>query len=471
MTELILAGIGFAVGGAVVWLLARAHYASETAGARTGAETRVVELETREKELQKQLTERQLEIGDLRAELETERVQRVQAETRDQAARESLESERRSLTETRERLSDAFKALSADALRQSNTQFLELASQTLDAQLGPRETKITALLDSLQGELRRAENYVRELEGKREHAYASLDTRLQELVGQSRDLGHETSNLVSALRGSQTRGRWGEIALQKIVELAGMTEHCDFDKQVSVESDSARFRPDMVVHLPDHREIVVDAKVPLDDYEDAERATTEEQREQALGRHAQAMRRHMTQLADKAYGRQLSQSPNLVVMFIQLESSVAAAFRTDGKLLSDAMGRRVVIATPTTLLALLLAIAHGWQQQQLGENAEEIRRLGKELYDRLGAMAGHVRTIGHGLEEAVNAYNDAVGSLERRVLPAARRFHELGVGERDKPLPSLDPVDQTPKRITATELGEQLAIEPGSKDPEADSAR
>jgi DNA recombination protein RmuC len=464
MSEAILVIVGVLIGAAGAWLIARAQYGGDLARTRGEATSRVAALETLEKELQKQLSERQLEVADVRAALDRERVDRAQAEARGEALRESTEAERRRLDEARERLTETFKALSADALRHSNTQFIELAQQTLEAQLGPRDAAMKGLLEPLQEALKRSEEHVRELERKREHAYGSLDARLQELTTQSRELGRETGNLAAALRSSQTRGRWGEIALRKIVELAGMTEHCDFDEQVSVEGEGARYRPDMVVHLPNRRDIVVDVKVPLDAYQDAVQTGTEEERQRLLVRHAQQVRRHMAQLADKAYGQQFAQSLDLVVMFIPGESFVAAAFEADGRLLVDAMEKRIVVATPTTLFALLLAIAHGWQQQQLARNAEDIRRLGQDLYERVGTFADHLRTIGQGLGGAVEAYNDAVGSLERRVLPAARKLHELGVGARDKPVSPLDPVESTLRRITAPELGKQLAIEPESNE-------
>ncbi len=470
MLELTLVVAGVVVGAAIAAFVVRGQVIASAARERGALEGRLVAAETLEKELQKQLTERQLEVGDLRGALERERVERAQAETRSAAARESLDAERRLLEDARERLGDTFKALSADALRQSNTQFLELARQTLEAQLGPRDTAIEGLLKPLAEALRRSDEHTRELERKREQAYGSLDARLQELATQSRELGRETGNLAAALRSSQTRGKWGEIALKKIVELAGMTEHCDFDEQVSVEGDGNRYRPDMVVHLPDRREIVVDVKAPLDAYLDGVQAGGEDDRQRALARHAQQVRRHMSQLADKAYGRLVAQSPDLVVMFIPGESFVAAAFEADGKLLVDAMEKRVVIATPTTLFALLLAIAHGWQQQQLAKNAEEIRKLGSELYERLGILSGHIRTIGQGLERAVDAYNDAVGSLERRVLPSARKFHELGVGARDEPVPALEAIEPTLRRISAPELAEQLAIDE-VRPPDADPAK
>ena len=468
MIEALLVFGGLAAGLAIGWVVARVRTATGAARERAEIASRLASHETMEKELGRQLTERQLEAGDLRAALEQERVARAHAEARTEAARASVDAERRLLDEARTKLTDTFKALSADALRESNSQFLELARQTLEAQLGPRDAAIKGLLEPLGEALRRTDTYARDLESKREQAYGSLDARLQELSVQSRELGRETGNLAAALRSSQTRGRWGEIALRKIVELAGMTEHADFDEQVSVEGDGSRYRPDMVVHLPNRRDIVVDVKVSLDAYQDAVQAGTEDDRKRALGRHANAVRRHMMLLADKAYARQFAQSPDLVVMFIPGESFVAAAFEADGSLLVDAMEKRVVIATPTTLFALLLAIAHGWQQQQLAKNAEEVRKLGQDLYDRLGVLAAHIREIGAGLEKAVDSYNGAVGSLERRVLPSARKFRELGIGVRDESVVSLDPVDTTLRSVTAPELAEQLALD-GDVEPKKDA--
>ena len=461
MLELIFVAAGAAVGAAVAWVAVRAHLTAAAAQARRALESRVVSLETLEKEVQKQLTERQLEAGDLRAALDRERTERARAEERWAGERANLDEQRRLLTEARDELANTFKALSADALAQTSGTFLERARETLEAQMGRREAAIEGLLKPLAESVRRAEEHVREIEKARQQAYGSLEEQLRALADHSRLLQRETGNLASALRSSQTRGRWGEIALRRIVELAGMTPHCDFTEQVSIEGETGRLRPDMVVHLPGRRDIVVDVKAPLDAYDEALRAATDDDKQRAMARHAQMVRLHMTQLASRGYAKQFAQSPDLVVMFIPGESFVAAAVEADGKLIVDAMERKVVIATPTTLFALLSAIAHGWQQQEVAKNAEEIRKLGQDLYDRLAVLATHVRGIGQGLEGAVEAYNDAVGSLERRVLPAARRFRDLGVGAREEPLPTLEPVDPTLRKITATELGEQLAITPG----------
>jgi DNA recombination protein RmuC len=462
VAELALLALGLTVGALVTWLFARTHAAGLAARERAVLDVRVAALETLEKELKRQLTERQLESGDLRAALDRERTERVRAEERWTAERANLAEQKRLLGAAREELGTTFKALSADALTQTSGTFLERARETLEAQLGRREQAIEGLLRPLAEALRRAEDHVREIEKTRQQAYGSLEEQLRALTEQNRHLQRETGNLASALRSSQTRGRWGEIALRRIVELAGMTEHFDFTEQVSVEGDAGRLRPDMVVHLPGRRDIVIDVKAPLDAYDEALRAASEDDKQRALAQHAQAVRGHMTALASRGYAKQFAHSPDLVVMFIPGESFVAAAVETDGKLLVDAMERRVVIATPTTLFALLSAIAHGWQQQEVAKNAEEIRKLGQDLYERLSILATHVRGIGQGLERAVDAYNDAVGSIERRVLPAARKFRELGVAAREELAP-LEAVDSPLRRISAIELGEQLALSPGDE--------
>jgi DNA recombination protein RmuC len=451
--------LGGVLGGVAVWLVVQQRI-TQAGTERAVLGTRIASLETLEKELGRQLTERQLEIADLRAAADSERTERARAEERWQAERRNLEEQRRFVEEARTGLGETFKALSADALNQTSAILFERARETVDAQLGRREQSLRSLLDPLQEALKRAEAQVRQLESAREHAYGSLEERLRALSEQSQTLTRETHSLASALRASQARGRWGEIALRRVVELAGMTEHCDFVEQVTADGEGGRVRPDMVVRLPAGREIVLDSKVPLSAYLDAIDAATPEERQQGFSRHAAQLRQHMQQLAGKAYWKQFAQSPDLVIMFIPGESFVAAAVEADPNLLTDAMEKRVIVATPVTLFALLAAIAYGWQQQRVARSAEEIRKLGQDLYDRLAMLGGHVNGVGAALGRAVEAYNDAVGSLERRVLPAARRFRDLGVGTRDE-IPTLEPIDHDPRRLTASEFSIQLEI--GSK--------
>src|SRR5262249_42446708 len=273
--------------------------------------------------------------ADLRAALDGERVERARAEERWQSERRNLEEQRRFVDDARDRLGETFKALSADALNQTSAILFERARETVDAQLGRREKSMESLLEPLRDALQRAEAQVRDLEHARQHAYGTLEERLRGLGEQSRMLERETHGLASALRASQARGRWGEIALRRVVELAGMTEHCDFSEQVTADGESGRVRPDMVVRMPAGRAIVLDSKVPLSAYLDAVEATTADERQQALSRHATSLRQHMQQLAGKAYWRQFAESPDLVVMFIPGEAFVAAAVEADPDLLAD----------------------------------------------------------------------------------------------------------------------------------------
>lgn len=464
MLELIVALGALAAGAALGWLAARGHFLAVARAEREAFQGRIAAAESLQDDARKQMTERELRISELVAQVEVERTERARGEERWAGERKNLEEQRRLLDEARERLADTFKALSADALNQSAGLFLERARETLEGQLGRREQVIEGLVRPLQDALRRAEEQTRELEKTRQHAYGSLEEQLRALADQSRQLQRETGTLASALRSSQARGRWGEIALRRVVELAGLTEHSDFVEQVTVEDgDGGRLRPDMVIQLPAGRQIIIDSKVPLAAYLEAMAATAPEARQEALARHARDLRSHVAQLAGKAYWKQFPQSPDLVVLFIPGESFVAAAAEADPELLADAMERRIVVASPATLFALLAAVAYGWQQQLVARSAEEIRKLGQDLYERLATLGSHFRNVGQALGKAVEAYNDAVGSMERRVLPAARRFRDLGAGAREE-IPVLDPIDQDPRRLTASELAVQLELDRDSHD-------
>jgi DNA recombination protein RmuC len=324
------------------------------------------------------------------------------------------------------KLNETFQALADTALRSNQTSFLEAARAQMTGEMAQKQTAIEGVVRPLTDSLERLQTQVRELERAREKAYGSLGEQLQ-------SLSRETTILSTALRSPQARGRWGEVTLRRVAELAGMVKNCDFLEQSTQDADGVRIRPDMIVRLPNDRCLVVDAKVPLTAYLDAAAATDEPSRRAALLRHSQQVGEHVRQLAGKQYWSQFQPAPELVVLFLPGDHFFSAALEGNPDLIEDALARKVVIATPVTLISVLKGIAYGWNQEQLAENAEEIRRVASELYDRVQLVCDHYADTGRLLEKTVEAYNRSVGSWDSRLVPALRKMRELGVSSSDEP--------------------------------------
>ena len=460
--------LGIIIGGIGAWFIASfrlqkrgaehiAEIQSSHANQITELEKRAGGSEARIEELRQQVQVRDSEIGRMRNELTAENQAKVEALTKLEAAQKSFEEQKTLIEAMKTEMTDTFNALSSAALKSSSEDFLRLASEHLGkvvadtkGRLGEHQAALDGMIKPLYETLKRYDEQIKSIEESRHKAYGSLEEQLRTLASTQENLQRETSNLVSALRKPQVRGRWGEMQLRRVAELSGMSIHCDFTEQQSMDTEKGRIRPDMVVHLPMEREIVVDSKVSLDAYLDAVSASTEDERKAKMEKHAQQVRAHMNKLASKDYWSQFKQSPEFVVLFIPGESFLSAALDSDSTLIEDGIERRVIIATPTTFIALLRAIAYGWRQEQVTKNAQEISELGRQLYERMHILVQHFDNVGSNLEKAIGSYNKAVGSMETRILPSVRKFKELGVTGADE-IPVLDQIDQKARSLDIIE--------------------
>ncbi len=381
---------------------------------------------------------------------------------------EALQVERDSAFEAAtSRLATAFSELSNQSLKSNSENFLRLAEQNLGAQherakreLGDREQAVENLVKPIRDALQQSQAQIAALEKSRSEAYGGIKAQLETMQINQKSLTQETQNLVNALRRPEVRGRWGEITLRRLVELAGMVEHCDFQEQVHTTSDEKIIRPDMIVRMPDQRELVVDVKTPLDAYLEAVEAKDDAQRKLGLERHSRNVRDHIRKLASKSYWEQFSKSPEFVILFIPGDQFLSAALNEDPDLIEYALSLQIILATPTSFVALLKAVAYGWRQLALADNAEEIRRLAEDLYGRLSAFVGHMNKVGKQLASSVENYNRAVGSLERKVLPGARKFVELGIRPK-KEIEQVEPLESLPR--TMVESGKDSDDDTGDK--------
>jgi len=435
----LIIAVALLLGALFGWLYASSrasHLRSESAGLSAQL------LETRS-----QVQTARTETDRLRKELSNEQTLRTRAETERQSERANLDEQKRILNEAEAKLREAFQSLAATALKQSNEQFLHLAEERLDnlqqqaaGDLAQRQESIKGLVDPLQQRLTDLQNHLGRLESNRESAYGELRNQVQNLAQTNRELQKETGSLVSTLRQPQVKGRWGELTLRRAVELAGMSIHCDFEEQVSVDTPEGRLRPDLIVHLPGNARVVVDAKVPLHGFLKVAEAQNDAERDAGLADHARLVRAHVNQLSSREYWKQFEPSPDFVVLFVPGESFFSAALEKDPNLLEDAISAHVVLASPANLIAILRAVSYGWKQEQVAESAQEISALGRDLFERLVNFVEHVQDIRGGLERANNSFNKAVGSLESRLLPAARKLKEKGIQSTSE-LISVEPTD------------------------------
>jgi DNA recombination protein RmuC len=440
---ILLGAVALLLGAVVGYLYASARVRSSLETRLREAETGRATLEGTQAELRAQVDSLRADAGELQSRLDSETALRVAAETAREKSEENLAEQRKAFEQTKAEMKSVFEALALDALTKSSDQFLKQAAERFDGlrqqastELETRKVAIEGLVNPLGETLKSLAEQL----GQMSQAESALKQAHGDLSARILELRQETGVLATALRQPRVRGSWGELTLRNVVELAGMSPYCDFTQQQTVQAEGGALRPDLIVRLPGNRRIVVDAKVPLEAFLEASETPDEAVRQRAMARHAQLVREHINRLASKSYWKELEPTPEFVVLFMPGESFFSAALERDRTLIEEASESKVVLASPTTLIALLRAVAYGWRQHQMEENAARISKLGKELYERIQKFVDHIGDVRDGLERAGRAYNSAVGSFNDRLLPAARRLRELGVSS-DAELPALEPTE------------------------------
>jgi DNA recombination protein RmuC len=444
--------VGAALGATVGWFLLRTRVSSASAADLATLKER---LAGKDAELQKL----QETFNNELAEHKNSRQENARLNAALEGERRAAQERKESFKQAAEELSEKFKALSRDALKDNNQSFLQLAHSTLEkfqatakGDLELRQKAIDQLVKPLKESLEKVDGKIGEIEKARAGAYAELREQVKGLATSQSQLQAETGNLVNALRAPHVRGRWGEIQLRRVVELAGMLQYCDFVEQETVITADGRIRPDVIVRLPGNRTIVIDAKVPFDAFYESISTTDDIIRSAKLKDHARLVRTHIGNLSKKSYWESVQPTPEFVLLFLPGETFYSAALEIDPKLIEDGVGQGVIIATPTTLIALLKAVSYGWRQEQMATNAQEVSKLGKDLYDRLRTFTSYFADIGRGLDRALDSYNKGVGSLEARVLVTARKFKERGAIAGEE-IEALEPIDKLARPLSLDEGG------------------
>jgi DNA recombination protein RmuC len=469
MLQLAAVAVGVLLGCAIGWLFAVVRSRREVDETLRDAQYQATAAIASTIALRSELESRKQETEDLRADLSEALKARAALDARADEMRLRFEEQQRLLADAERKLSDTFRALAADVLKTTNESFLTLAGERFNsakreasAELEARQNAIEGIVAPVKETLATLDGQIRAIENARSAAYGTLSEQVKSLMETQGQLRSETANLVKALRAPVVRGRWGEIQLKRVVEMAGMIDHCDFYEQGTVSTDDGRLRPDLLVRLPGDKNIVIDAKAPLQAYLEALEAPTDELRAAKLKEHAVQVRNHTAKLSAKAYWEHLQPTPEFVVLFLPGETFFSAALEQDPALIELGVSQRVILATPTTLIALLRAVSYGWRQELVAENAQQISNLGQELYERIATMVEHLAALRSSLNGSVGAFNRTLGALQERVLPTVRKFKELGIASK-KEIKEFEPIDAVPRELPVNDSGISIGFHAGPK--------